>query len=57
MGEIEDDSEFGSLTTDFMKIKSGLFHQANGGYLIVQAQDIFSTPHELENIILSVEEF
>ncbi len=45
MGEIEYDSEFGSLTTDFMKIKGGLFHQANGGYLIVQAHDILSIPH------------
>ena len=42
IGEIEYDSEFGNLTTDFMKIKPGLFHKANGGYLIVQAQDIFS---------------
>ena len=45
MGETEYDSEFGSLTTDFMKIKSGLFHQANGGYLIVQAQDILTAPN------------
>ncbi|MBQ2753795.1 MAG: AAA family ATPase [Firmicutes bacterium] len=42
VGEIEYDSEFGNLTTDFMKIKPGLFHKANGGYLIVQAQDILS---------------
>jgi len=48
MGEIEYDSEFGSLTTDFMKIKNGLFHQANGGYLIVQAHDILSVPHAWE---------
>ena len=48
MGEIEYDSEFGSLSTDFMKIKSGLFHQANGGYLIVQAHDILSAPHAWE---------
>lgn len=48
MGEIEYDSEFGSLTTDFMKIKGGLFHQANGGYLIVQAHDILSVPHAWE---------
>lgn len=48
MGEIEYDSEFGSLTTDFMKIKSGLFHQANRGYLIVQAHDILSVPHAWE---------
>ena len=48
VGEIEYDSEFGNLTTDFMKIKSGLFHKANGGYLIVQAQDILSLPQAWE---------
>lgn len=48
MGETEYDSEFGTLTTDYMKIKGGLFHQANGGYLIVQAQDILSAPHAWE---------
>lgn len=47
-GEVEYDSEFGNLTTDFMKIKSGLFHRANGGYLIVQAQDILSAPQAWE---------
>lgn len=48
VGEVEYDSEFGNLTTDFMKIKSGLFHKANGGYLIVQAQDILTTPQAWE---------
>lgn len=48
MGEMEYDSEFGSLSTDFTKIKAGLFHQANGGYLIVQAQDILTIPHAWE---------
>ena len=48
IGEVEYDSEFGNLTTDFMKIKSGLFHKANGGYLIVQAQDILSLPQAWE---------
>ena len=48
VGEVEYDSEFGNLTTDFMKIKSGLFHKANGGYLIVQAQDILSMPQAWE---------
>ena len=48
MGDTEYDSEFGSLTTDFMKIKGGLFHQANGGYLIVQAHDILTFPQSWE---------
>ncbi|MBO5389923.1 MAG: AAA family ATPase [Lachnospiraceae bacterium] len=50
MGETEYDTEYGSLTTDFMKIKPGLFHQANGGYLIIQAQDICTVPHAWESL-------
>lgn len=50
VGEVEYDSEFGNLTTDFMKIKAGLFHKANGGYLILQAQDILSNPQSWEAI-------
>lgn len=42
VGEVEYDNEYGNLTTDFMKIKAGLMHKANGGYLIVQAQDLLS---------------
>lgn len=48
LGEVEYDNEFGNLTTDFMKIKAGLFHKANGGYLIVQAQDILSNVQSWE---------
>ncbi len=48
VGEVEYDNEFGNLTTDFMKIKGGLFHQANGGYLIVQAQELLSAPQGWE---------
>ena len=42
VGEVEYDNEYGNLTTDFMKIKPGLMHMANGGYLIIQAQDLLS---------------
>ncbi|MDR2166577.1 MAG: AAA family ATPase [Clostridiales bacterium] len=45
MGEIEYDSEFGNLTTDYMKIKGGLIHKANGGYLILQAKDVLTVPY------------
>jgi len=44
IGEIEFDNEFGNFSTDFMKIKPGLLHKANGGYLILQAQDVLSNP-------------
>lgn len=44
IGEVEYDSEFGNLTTDFMKIKPGLLHKANHGFLILQARDVLSNP-------------
>ena len=45
IGEVEYDSEFGNLTTDFMKIKPGLLHKANGGYLVLQAHDLLTNLH------------
>ncbi|MCL2593147.1 MAG: AAA family ATPase [Defluviitaleaceae bacterium] len=42
-GEIEYDNEVGGFSTDFMRIKSGSLHRANGGYLIIQAHDLFSS--------------
>lgn len=42
MGKQEYENEFGTATTDFSMIKSGLFHQANGGYLILQAKDVLN---------------
>lgn len=48
IGEIEYDTEFGNMTTDYKKIKSGLFHQANGGYLILQAQDLMANAQAWE---------
>lgn len=50
LGEVEYDTEYGNLITDFMKIKGGLLHKANGGYLIVQAQDVLSNPMAWENL-------
>ena len=48
IGEVEFDNEFGNFSTDFMKIKPGLLHRANGGYLILQAQDVLSSHHAWE---------
>lgn len=39
-GQIEFESEFGILTTDFTKIKTGSVHRANGGYLVLHVYDI-----------------
>lgn len=50
VGEVEYDSEFGNLTTDFMKIKPGLLHKANGGFLILQAKDLLKNNQVWETL-------
>jgi len=50
LGEIEYDSEYGNFTADFMKIKPGLLHKANGGYLILQAYDVLTSAHIWETL-------
>lgn len=44
VGRIEYENEMGTVTTDYMKIKAGAIHKANGGYLILQARDILTMP-------------
>jgi len=43
-GKIEGKASFGTVVTDFTMIKSGAIHRARGGYLIVQAEDLFKDP-------------
>lgn len=43
-GKTEYRSEFGAMVTDFTMIKPGALHRANGGYLILQARDLLSSP-------------
>ena len=44
-GGIEYENQYGALKTDYMMIKPGLLHQANGGYIIFQAKDILSNSY------------
>lgn len=44
VGRIEHQGQFGSMTTDFTMIKNGALHRANGGYLILEAKDLLTTP-------------
>lgn len=43
-GKIEYRSQVLSLNTDYMMVKPGSIHRANGGYLILQAKDVLSDP-------------
>ncbi|OPZ93203.1 MAG: Lon protease [Firmicutes bacterium ADurb.Bin419] len=48
LGKLEYENEFGTMTTDYTMIKGGLFHQANGGYLILQAKDVLNNVQSWE---------
>lgn len=43
-GRIEYVNKSGSYITDFSLIKSGSIHKANGGYLIIEADELLSEP-------------
>lgn len=43
-GKIEGKSQFGTITTDFTMIRSGSLHKANGGFLIINAEDLLTNP-------------
>lgn len=47
-GDIEYDNEYGNFTTDYMKIKPGALHEANGGYLILSVADLLSNMYSWE---------
>ncbi len=42
VGKVEYEGQFGTMVTDFTKIRAGAFHRANGGYLILQVKDVLS---------------
>ena len=41
-GRLEYENQYGMLRTDYTMLKSGVLHKANGGYLILQAQDLLT---------------
>lgn len=39
-GRIEKEAQFGALITDFTMIREGCLHRANGGYLVLPAEEV-----------------
>ncbi|MGB5932029.1 MAG: ATP-binding protein, partial [Anaerolineae bacterium] len=39
-GRIEKEAQFGALVTDFSMIREGSLHRANGGYLVLPAEEV-----------------
>lgn len=51
LGCIERESEMGALVTDFTLIRNGSLHRANGGFLIIHADDILQHPLAWEGLL------
>ncbi|MFW5967922.1 MAG: Lon protease family protein [Persicimonas sp.] len=50
IGQIEHLAQYGALITDFNLIRAGALHQANGGYLIVDARKVLMNPLAWEQL-------
>jgi predicted ATP-dependent protease len=51
LGSIEREAEMGALYTDFTLIKAGAIHRANGGFLILNIEDLLSNPNAWEGLL------
>jgi lon-related putative ATP-dependent protease len=50
LGRVEHVSQLGALVTNFQLIKPGALHQANGGYLLLDALKLLSQPFSWEGL-------
>ncbi len=50
VGRVEYRAQMGTLVTDFMLIKAGDLHQANGGYLILDAIRVLTQPFAWDSL-------
>ena len=49
-GRLEYENYYGVLKTDYTMIRPGLLHEANGGYIIFQANDLLTNPAVYDNL-------
>ncbi|MFH0849148.1 MAG: AAA family ATPase [archaeon] len=49
-GRMEKEALFGALTTDFTMIVPGSIHRANGGYLVMPAEELLRNPLSYESL-------
>ena len=50
IGKIEKEVQFGIFTTDFTMIRPGSLHRANGGYLVLDVEDLLRAPLSWEGL-------
>ena len=49
-GRVEKEAHFGALYTDLTMIKAGSLHRANGGYLVLRAEDLLRNPFSWDGL-------
>jgi lon-related putative ATP-dependent protease len=50
LGKIEKEVQYGVVTTDFTMIRPGSIHNANGGFLVLMAEDLFRNPFSWDGL-------
>lgn len=50
VGKVERIQQFGALITDFSLIKGGALHQANGGFLLIDARKLLLQPYSWDSL-------
>ncbi len=50
IGRVENISHMGALVTDFNLIRAGALHRANGGYLLLDASKLLSSPYAWDGL-------
>jgi lon-related putative ATP-dependent protease len=50
VGRVEHQAQLGALVTDFTMIKPGALHEANGGYLVLDARKLLMQPYAYEGL-------
>lgn len=48
IGRVDRQQQFGALVTDFNMIKAGALHEANGGFLVIEAKYLMNQPSSWE---------
>jgi predicted ATP-dependent protease len=51
LGCVEREAEMGALVTDFTLIKAGSLHKANGGFLVLNMEDVLQYPAAWEGLM------
>ncbi len=50
LGHVEQLTQNGTITTDFTLIRAGSLHKANGGFLMLEAEQLLEQPYAWQGL-------